>query len=185
VTTANEGTTPEPQRSIDVSRLLPVVVGLGIVALLVSAMLTSRHVRLQPGDVAPDLALTLFDGSETSLASLRGNVVVVNFWASWCVPCRQEAPSLQWAWENYRDRGAVILGITYKDSRKASLAFVEEFGLTYLNGPDLRGRISDTYGVTAVPETYIVDREGRIAWTQIGEVTVEDLARELDRLLTE
>jgi DsbE subfamily thiol:disulfide oxidoreductase len=132
--------------------------------------------------LAPDFALTLLDGSEISLVGLRGQIVVLNFWASWCSPCRREAPALQRVWEAYRDQGVVFVGVTYQDAEAASLAFIEEFGITYANGVDAMGRISSEYGVTAVPETYVIDRDGRLVWSQIGEVWEETLVEQLARL---
>jgi cytochrome c biogenesis protein CcmG/thiol:disulfide interchange protein DsbE len=87
---------------------------------------------------------------------------------------------LQSVWEAYQDQGVAFVGVTYHDAQDASLAFIKEYGITYPNGVDEMGRISDAFGVTAVPETYVIDRNGRLAWSQIGEVRAEELARQLD-----
>jgi cytochrome c biogenesis protein CcmG/thiol:disulfide interchange protein DsbE len=121
------------------------------------------------------------DGSEITLSDLRGQVVVLNFWASWCAPCRREAPAFQHVWETTHDQGVVFVGVTYHDVPDASLSFIEEYRITYPNGADEMGRISSAYGVSAVPETYVIDREGRLAWSQIGEVQAEALIRQLER----
>jgi cytochrome c biogenesis protein CcmG/thiol:disulfide interchange protein DsbE len=171
----------EPKSTL--STRLAVAIGLVLLALLTYGFLSSREGgRPQRGERAPDLTLALLDGSEISLADLRGQVVVLNFWASWCSPCRREAPALQRVWETYKDRGVVFVGLTYHDAEGASLAFIQEYGITYANGVDEMGRISRDYGVTAVPETFIIDREGKVAWFQIGEVREETLVQQLERL---
>lgn len=168
-----------PKRNL--STHLFVAVGLVILALLAYGLLSSgQGGRLQQGEPVPDFELTLLDGSSLALADMRGQVVVLNFWASWCAPCRREARDLQKVWETYQDQGVAFVGVTYHDAQDASAAFVEEYGITYPNGVDEMGRISDAFGVTAVPETYVIDRQGRLAWFQIGEVGAEELAHQLD-----
>jgi cytochrome c biogenesis protein CcmG/thiol:disulfide interchange protein DsbE len=175
--------TLEAQGKRDVSLQLWVVVGVGLVALLVFGFLSPGGDRPQLGEPAPDFTLRQFDGAEVTLRDLRGQVVVLNFWASWCSPCREEAPALQAVWEEYRDRGVVLLGVTYKDAEAASRKFVETYGLTYANGFDAQGRISRAYGVVAVPETFIIDRDGNVAWLTIGAVKADALGQQLERLL--
>ena len=166
----------------NVTSIISVVVGLGLLALLAFAFFSPEGGRPLEGDPAPDFSITLLDGSEVSLSDLRGQVVVLNFWASWCDPCRQEAPSLQEVWETYEGKGVTFLGVSYKDAEDASRAFVQEFGLTYLNGTDPRDRISRAYGITGVPETFIIDAEGKIVQFYVGEVRPEELARRLAQL---
>jgi cytochrome c biogenesis protein CcmG/thiol:disulfide interchange protein DsbE len=166
------------------STRLSVAVGLVLLALLAYGFLSaSGGGRPRRGEPVPDFTLVLLDGSEISLDDLRGQVVVLNFWASWCSPCQREAPALQRVWETYRDRGVVFVGVTYHDVEGASLAFIQEYGITYANGVDEKGRISRDYGVTAVPETFIIDRDGLLAWFQIGEVQEATLVRQLEELL--
>ena len=174
---------PVAHRKSDVSTVISGIVGLVLLALLAYAFLSSGGGRPQPGDPAPDFTLVLFDGSEVSLSDLRGQVVVLNFWASWCLPCRQEAPALQRAWEMYEDKGVVFLGLTYKDAENASRDFVEEFGITYSNGIDPKFRIGRDYGVTAVPETFVIDRDGKVVWFHIGEVSLDALTEQLAQLV--
>lgn len=171
--------TPEVQKKSNATAIVSAIVGLGVLALLALAFLSPSGGRPRQGDPAPDFAVVLFDGSEVSLSDLRGQVVVLNFWASWCTPCRREAPELQAVWEMYEGKGVVFLGLSYKDAKDASRAFIEEFGITYPNGADPRGKISRTYGLIAVPETFVIDAEGKVAWFHIGEVQSDELARRL------
>ncbi len=128
-----------------------------------------------PGQAAPDFTLTLLDGSTVSLSGLRGQVVVINFWASWCPPCEEESPALQAVWEEYRGRGVTFVGIAYKDEEAAVRDFVARHGLTYPIGIDQAGSIADAYGITGVPETFVVGPDGRVAAMYIGPVTAEEL----------
>ena len=164
------------------STALPIVAGLIVLILVTRAFLSSSGGRPALGEPAPDFALTLFDGSEVSLSSMRGQVVVLNFWASWCAPCRQEAPELQRAWELYREKGVAFWGVTFKDAPNASQAFVQEFGITYPNGIDSQGRLRRAYGVSAVPETFIIDREGKVAWFHAGPLKADALVEQLAQL---
>jgi len=133
---------------------------------------------------APDFTLGLFDGGQLSLSELRGQVVVVNFWASWCPPCRDEAPIFEATWRRYRERGVTFVGVNSKDTEPPARAFIEEFGITYPSGPDLHNRIAGLYHVQGVPETYIITPEGEIAEVFIGSPTEAQLTAVLDRLLS-
>jgi cytochrome c biogenesis protein CcmG/thiol:disulfide interchange protein DsbE len=181
-TADQEPSAPGTSSKRDVSSILWVVVPLAIVGLLTFGFLSSDRSRPQRGEPAPAFSLTLLDGSQVALRDLRGQVVVLNFWASWCDPCRREAPDLQQVWEQYQDQGVAFVGITFQDARDASRAFFETFGLTYANGIDERGRISRAYGVVAVPETFIVDRDGTIAVVHVGEVQAETIVQDLEEL---
>lgn len=135
------------------------------------------------GQPAPDFSLTLFDGRGLRLSGLRGNVVLINFWASWCTACRQESPVLEWTWQTYRQRGLVLIGVNVWDRREDALAMVREFGKTYPNGPDPDGKILQDYGVTGIPETFFVDRQGRIVLKRLGPVTRELIIGQVEPLL--
>ena len=139
---------------------------------------------LQEGP-APDFTLQLFDGSQLSLSDLRGQVVVLNFWASWCPPCRDEAPILEATWQRYREQGVTIVGVDHQDTEAPALAFIEEFGITYPNGPDPRSRIAKAYGIQGVPETFVITHEGEIAKVFIGSPAEDQLTVVLEELLAE
>jgi cytochrome c-type biogenesis protein CcmF len=154
---------------------------------LVAAGLTmwdvGRAAQTRIGQPAPDLTLNLLDGSTLALADLRGQVVVVNIWATWCEPCRDELPDLQDIWEAYGERGAVVVGVAFEDDAGQVLEMARELGLTYPLGVDTDGRIATSFGVTGVPETFVIDPQGRIARVFIGQVNAAQLQTELDGLL--
>ncbi len=162
-----------------------VVLLMGIVAvgIVVVVQLFAANAG-RPEGQAPDFPFTTFDGQEMRLSDFRGQVVMLNFWASWCAPCRDEAPELQSAWEHYADTGEVVfLGIAYADNGPQSIAYMDEYDITYLNAPDLGTRISDVYGITGVPETYVIDQEGNIAQFFFAGVGEADLRAVIDPLL--
>jgi len=118
------------------------------------------------------------------LASLRGKVVVLNFWASWCVPCKQEAPALETVWREYRAKGVVVVGVDSEDFSGDARSFMRKYGITYPvvreGGRDLYG----PYGISGVPETRVIDRSGKYAGTQFyGATTASDLRRSIDAAL--
>jgi cytochrome c biogenesis protein CcmG/thiol:disulfide interchange protein DsbE len=136
------------------------------------------------GRPASTFALTAFDGAPVSLETLRGKVVVLNFWASWCNPaCYDEAPALERAWRTYRDRGVVVLGVDMQDTAEAAQTFIRRFGLTFPNAPDAQGKVAVDYGVYGVPETFFVDRAGVIRSKHVGALTDEVLRTTVERLL--
>jgi cytochrome c biogenesis protein CcmG/thiol:disulfide interchange protein DsbE len=111
---------------------------------------------------------------------------VINFWASWCGPCRSEAPALQQVWEAYQDSGdVVLLGVDYVDNTQDALGYINEFGITYPNGPDLGTRISDMYHIQGVPETFVVGKDGTIFRFIYAGVTARDLANIIEAALAE
>jgi cytochrome c biogenesis protein CcmG/thiol:disulfide interchange protein DsbE len=138
------------------------------------------------GKPAAPFALTTFDGRPIALESLRGRVVVVNFWASWCIPaCYDEAPSLERAWQAYRERGVTLVGINIQDKEEPARRFLARFGHTFPNAPDPTGRVSVDYGVYGVPETFFIDRKGRVRFKHVGAVTDEILKGQIEKLLEE
>ena len=132
------------------------------------------------GRPAPGFALTLFDGRAVRLEDYRGKVVFLNFWASWCPPCRGEAPVLETMWRQLKDQGVVFVGINTQDEKPRALAFLEEFAISYPNGPDPGGRIAIDYGVWGLPETFVVDVTGRVTYKHIGTLGPALLAAKID-----
>jgi cytochrome c biogenesis protein CcmG/thiol:disulfide interchange protein DsbE len=136
------------------------------------------------GKRAPDFALESLDGSGIiRMSDLRGNVVVVNFWASWCVPCRDEHAELEAAWQRYRDRGVVVVGVLFQDTRPNGLAFARQFGGDWPVVDDPSSRTALAYGVLGVPETFFVAPDGMVAKRHVGIVTFELLTEQVSRLL--
>jgi len=159
-----------------------------VLVLLAYGFKTDPHAIPSPlvGKPAAAFELKTFDGSPVSLASLRGQVVVVNFWASWCYPaCYEEAPALERGWKRYQDRGVTMVGVNIQDKEELARKFLGQFAHTFPNAPDPAGRVSVDYGVYGVPETFFIDRRGRIRAKHVGAVTDEILRKEIDRLLAE
>lgn len=124
------------------------------------------------GEPVPEFVLTTFDGEEISTAGLKGKVVLINFWASWCKPCEQEAADLERAWQMYQPTGQVVfLGVDWTDTEQNALEYLDRFGITYPNGPDLGTRISQQYRISGVPETFIVDQSGNLVHFKKGPFT--------------
>lgn len=149
-----------------------ILVWTGVLALLAILALGLRRAQQGPitvGDTVPNFTLTTFDGGTISLTDLEGKVVVLNFWASWCKPCEQEAADLEAAWRSYQPGGEVMfLGVDYVDTEPEALAYLEKFSITYPNGPDLGTRISQAFRIRGVPETYIIDQQNVLRQVQIG-----------------
>ncbi|MBI4288586.1 MAG: TlpA family protein disulfide reductase [Chloroflexi bacterium] len=132
---------------------------------------------------ASDFALPLFGGGEISLSSLKGKPVVINFWASWCVPCRDESPILERTWRKYKDRGVTFIGVDIQDKESDALAYLKEFGITFPNGPDKSGKITIDYGVSGIPVTFFVNRDGQIVSRWVGAIGERLLTARIEELL--
>ena len=156
----------EHSQSAKAYKLWVILIFLGMIALfgiLGARLLIDGDEPVVIGSKAPDFVLTDFSGPTIDTSKLRGKTVLINFWASWCAPCEDEAEMLEETWRTYRDDGTeavLFIGVAYMEIETASQAFLSEFDVTYPNGPDLQGKISDLYKVTSVPETYLVDPEG-------------------------
>ena len=163
----------------------------GLLTLLGFGLVRARQGTVQPGDQVPDFSLTLYSGYEYNgqsvvrISDLRGKVVFINFWASWCKPCEQEAPALEQAWEYYQPSGRVVfLGIDYVDTEIPARAFLKKFNNTYPNGPDIGTIISQTFRIKGVPETYIIDTNGIINYVKIGPfLNVDEIKALIDPIL--
>jgi cytochrome c biogenesis protein CcmG/thiol:disulfide interchange protein DsbE len=174
-----------PQRA----RLVAQGVAVGLVALLFLLLVWSL-VTEEGGDLAeaaargerpeaPDFTLERLDREgDLTLSSLRGKAVVLNVWASWCLPCKEEAPFLEQIWRENRSRGLVVVGLDAKDFRKDARRFARRFDITYPIVYDGPGDVVARYGVTGFPETFVLDRHGQIVEAFAGSVNAdEDRAR--------
>jgi cytochrome c biogenesis protein CcmG/thiol:disulfide interchange protein DsbE len=170
------------------SRLWRILAWVGLFALLVVVAMVLLRKQQGPvtlGQKPPSFTLTTFNGQKIGPADMAGKVVLVNFWASWCKPCEQEAADLESAWEYYQPRGDILfLGIAWTDTEPASLAYIKKFAITYPNGPDLGTAISQAYRTTGVPETYIIDKKGNLASLKLSPYTsVAEIKAAIDPLL--
>jgi len=114
------------------------------------------------GTNAPDFTIDLFNGSNLKLSELRGKALLLNFWSSWCIPCRDEAPLLEASWLKYRNKPVVFVGVNIWDDDSNALTYLKKYGSGYPNGKDPTGEILVDYGVSGVPETFFIDPSGKI-----------------------
>ena len=147
----------------------------GLMALMAWALSNQAPVTGMSGftrvqEAAPDFTLRLFDGDELTLSDLAGRPLVINFWASWCTPCREEALGLERTWRTYRDDGVMFIGVDIQDPEEDALEYIAEFDVTYPNGLDLDGRITVDYGVVGLPATFFVSKEGIVDRRWVGAV---------------
>lgn len=147
-------------------------------------------VLLAPDDrvSAPDLEGQTLDGATFRLADYRGKVVVLNVWASWCAPCRAEAPVLEAAWVDLQDKGVQFVGLDTRDTIAAAQAFVDNYGITYPNVVDTDGQLQLLFGDSlppqAIPSTLVIDPQGRVAGRILGRVSESTLLGLIEPLLT-
>lgn len=160
---------------------------LAVVGLLGFGLLSKGSEAITVGERAPDKELAELNGAGTgSIADYRGDFVLVNFWASWCVPCRAEAPVLEDFWREHRSDGVTVLGINLDDATDDARAFIKEFGLTYPQLRDGDGRERrDAFGMTGFPESFLIDPEGRLALIRRGPVDAGYLERFVEPLIVE
>lgn len=139
------------------------------------------------GEKVQDFQLTTFDGQVIDTQDYEGKVLVLNFWASWCKPCEQEARELEEAYQYFRPGEEVVfLGLAYVDTEPNSLAYLEKFAITYPNGPDLATKVSQMFRVRGVPETFIIDRDGRLAYMKKGPFTsTQEIIGVVDQVLSQ
>ena len=178
---------PSPRRRI--ARLpLAYLVAAAVLPLILLALLAWRLVGAAPppasiGSLAPGFALADLDGNPVRLADLRGRPVIVNFWASWCGPCVEEFPLLQQALDDHRTDGLAVVGIVFQDRSEPARAFLARMGAGWPAAMDPNGSVAQAYGVYAPPETFFIDRQGRVAGRQVGQLSEGDLATQLTAIL--
>ena len=177
-------TTTASARSLPWGRWLAFGLLLAFLGVVGLAMYRAQAGQVSEGP-APDFTLNLYEGGRFRLANQTGHVVLVDFWASWCVPCRQEARMLEKLWQEYRNWGIIFVGVDYLDTETEARAFLQEFGITYSNGPDLGTRISQAYRMRGVPEKFLIDKQGQVRAVLIGPVDEAELRQQLEALFGE
>ncbi len=175
------------KRALTFAALLFLVLGfvglLGL-GLMDRSPVTGRSGATRVGKPAPDFVLPLFSGGEFKLSAYRGQPLVINFWASWCPPCVEEAPALERVWQSYRDQGIVVLGVNMQDAEGDARAFLAQFNITYPNGPDTTGSVTVDYGVIGLPVTFFVDRQGVVQRRWVGAISESQLTTWAEALLS-
>ncbi len=167
---SEEGNPVPRSRSVRIWQALFVAVPLLFVTLLGVRLYQTNTSEQRAAGVAPDFIFTTFEGESIQLAELRGQGVVLNFWASWCDPCREEATMLEETWQREKANGIVFLGLDYLDQEPAAKAYLDQYRVSYANGPDLQSKAARDYGIKGVPETFFINAEGKIAYMVIGPI---------------
>jgi cytochrome c biogenesis protein CcmG/thiol:disulfide interchange protein DsbE len=135
---------------------------------------------------APGFRIAVYDGDDLSLEGLKGKPVVLNFWASWCYPaCYEEAPLLEATWRKYKTQGLMMVGVDIQDKEANAREFMGRFNFTFPNGPDPGSKISIDYGVYGVPETFFIDRRGRISYKHVGALSPDVIEEQVRAVLKE
>jgi cytochrome c-type biogenesis protein CcmF len=179
-----------PRSTQGMLNVLAIVVGLSLLVGAGWAMWGIPHGATRPrdgrpevGQPAPNFEVTLLNGSSAALEGIRGSATILIFWNSQCPICKQTLPKFQTVWENYAGQDVVVLSIAVGDSRAEAQQVTEELGIDYPTGLDPTGEIASRYGITGVPETFLVDRRGRLSYTYVGAVNMSTLISRLDQLL--
>jgi cytochrome c biogenesis protein CcmG, thiol:disulfide interchange protein DsbE len=182
----NSTETPTKQGFPRWGRILAWVALFALLIIVALVLLQKQQGPIAIGQEPPSFSLATFDGQKISPRDMAGKVVLLNFWASWCKPCEQEAADLESAWRYYQPRGDVLfLGIAWTDTEKASLGYIDKFDITYPNGPDLGTSVSQSYRTTGVPETYIIDKNGNLAYVKLSPFTsLSEIKAAIDPLLS-
>ncbi len=171
-------------RALNVRSSISLIAVAAVVGLLVYGLQSKGSHSLAVGDSAPAMTLPRLEGGgERSLASYRGRWVLVNFWASWCPPCREEAPALEEFQKRYGNAEFTILGIDSDDLSDDGKAFVDRYGISYTQLHDGQGSAAHDFGTSGFPESFLVDPKGRLRLMWTGPVTLDDLKEEVVPLL--
>lgn len=161
---------PNQKKAVRIWQGVFVLILLAFILLLAARLIQTNQSEQRADGLAPDFSFTTFEGETITSADLRGKGVVLNFWASWCDPCRDEAALLEETWRRDQEKGIVFIGLDYLDQEPAAKAYLAEFGITYPNGPDLQSAAARRYGIKGVPETFFIDPQGNITDIVIGPI---------------
>lgn len=131
----------------------------------------------QIGDTAPNFELTTIEGKQVTLNQLRGKAVVLNFWGSWCEPCKTEMPALTQIYEQYADKGLVVIGINIAETDVAVAQFVKQYGLNFSIWMDRDRDVVELYKIGPIPSTYFIDPQGKITYVREGPLVIDELER--------
>jgi len=181
-----ESTVTSEQRGVPHWIQIIIWVGLiGLLGLMALGLRKAQNPMAEVGKRVPELSFQFFKNyeyagnSQMNISDLRGKVVIINVWASWCKPCEQEALELQKFWEAYQDRDVVLIGVDYVDTPSGALTYMKKFKITFPNAPDLQSAISSKLNRNmGVPETYFIDRDGVLQYVQIGPfLAAEDIQK--------
>ncbi len=177
------------QRRFSTFTVVSFLIIVGLLAILGYALYLRGKSQPTHGP-APAFSLTMFEhdamtmsGEKISLKDLRGQAIVVNFWASFCIPCQQEAPMLERVWNDYKDQGVVFLGINTEDPLSDAIAYLNQYQVTYPNAPDQGGRIEKEYRITGIPETFVIDTNGNIVQHFMSQPSERELRAEIETAL--
>ena len=182
-TTPTDGsTTAAPARKGGIGRWVVFGIAAFFVAILVYGLMNAGDQRVEAG-AAPDFSLTTFEGETLRLSDMAGQVVVLNFWSTWCISCKAEAVDLEMAWRDFEGQNVAFIGVDYLDQEPLNLQWLEKYGITYPNGPDIQWRIYNAYGVAGLPETFVIDQQGNITKVFVGPTTRAELGAEIRKLL--
>lgn len=188
---ADSGDPADDNAPVGVRRYIIFGVVVVFIGFLAWGLFTRNQTQPTSGP-APVFTLNLYDGyhgnvekPSVNLTDLRGKVVLINFWASWCIPCADEAADLEAAYRMYQDKGVVFLGIDWLDNEADARNYLSKFGISFANGPDLQTKIGPTYRISGVPETYVLDKQGNVRFTKISPVSTAELATWFEQLLKE
>ena len=169
-----------------------ILVNVGLLAFLLTQLLTPATTPSSDpivGHPAPDFSLAVLEpasGKSTlSLSDFKGKAIVLNFWASWCVPCKEELPLLERTWKQMQAQGkdVVFLGIDYQEASSAAASFLRQNGVTYPTALDANGLVASQYGITSLPDTFFINRDGTVVSKALREITAQTLSSNLQLIL--
>ena len=146
------------------------------------ASATGRSGEQLIGRKAPGFLADSINGKPVSLSNYPESPIILNFWASWCPPCRDETPHFEKIWRLYKEKDVVVIGINVQDDLNSANEYISEFDVTFINGMDKNGRIMVDYGVTGLPVTFFLDREGMIIGRWVGSIGASSLESRVEAL---